>query len=99
MAQSVMTRVIDGTFAGYGLKLAPDSEMPANRRLPGEIDLAKRVSRVGKSDTPRFYDVLETCRGSEKAADDLHVTAQIPFEEAKDLDLLISTFREFQGTW
>ena len=46
MAQSVMTRVIDGTFAGYGLKLAPDSEMPANRRLPGEIDLAKRVSRV-----------------------------------------------------
>ena len=31
MAQSVMTRVIDGTFAGYGLKLAPDSEMPANR--------------------------------------------------------------------
>jgi hypothetical protein len=46
MAQSVMTRIIDGTFAGYGLKLAPDSEMPANRRLAGEIDLAKRVSRV-----------------------------------------------------
>lgn len=50
MAQSVMTGVIDGTFAGYGLRFAPDSEMPVIRDFRAksiwQIDLAKRVSRV-----------------------------------------------------
>ena len=32
------------------------------------------------------------CRGEEKAANALHVIAQIPLAEAKDLDLLIWTF-------
>jgi hypothetical protein len=55
MAQSVMTGVIDGTFAGYGLKFAPDSEMPVIRDFRAKSIWLSELVELGKSDTPRFY--------------------------------------------
>jgi hypothetical protein len=55
MAQSVMTGVIDGTFAGYGLRLAPDSEMPVIRDFRAKSIWLSELVELGKSDTPRFY--------------------------------------------
>jgi len=47
MAQSVMTGVIDGTFAGYGLRFAPNSEMPVIRDFRAKsIWLSELVGRV-----------------------------------------------------
>ena len=61
-------------------------------REAGRGDGWSRGKRLGGSRPADILNFLETCRGAEKAADDLHVTAQIPFEEAQDLDLLILTF-------
>ena len=58
MAQSVMTGVIDGTFAGCGPRLAPDSEMPVIRDCRAKSIWPSELVELGKSDTPRFYCVF-----------------------------------------
>ena len=49
MAQSVMTGVIDGTFAGRGLRLAPDSEMPVIRDCRAKSIWLSELVELGKS--------------------------------------------------
>jgi hypothetical protein len=58
MAQSVMTGVIDGTFAGYGLRFAPDSEMPVIRDFRAKSIWLSELVELGKSDIragPSFF--------------------------------------------
>ena len=50
MAQSVMIGVIDGTFAGYGLRFAPDSELPVIRDFRAKSIWLSELVELGKSD-------------------------------------------------
>ena len=52
-------------------------------REAGRGDGWSRGKRLGGSRAANVFNFLETCRGSEKAADDLHVTARSRLKKSR----------------